>query len=499
MKRYCKNDIQYIYSSLINKAQKEFLRGKIELALKYIKSAASWMYQFNLSYCDEKADNILREIAQQIGRECVKTPISGRCVLIDSWGWDNKGLTQQYINGLMKNDYEILYICTSKDYGRGCDIQKSLKNFGKASFYYVESKDNPIAAAKVIKDLIVDFSSDIVLLHILPYDTAALIACDSLENATVYNINLTDHAFWLGTTIIDYNIEFRPYGKTISIEKRNIKENKLLNLPFFPSRTITHSFEGLPDLPQNSVKVFTGGALYKMLGGDNIFFRLMDVILDRSPNVIILVAGFAPDKRFSRGKSTMKNGDRVLEIGIRSDIDTLFEKIDIYLGTYPTSGGLMTQYAAIHGKPIIAYYKDGDVENKVEEMTNHFQNSFKSFSNIDEFAKYAEKLINDEEFRFREGQILKNGLMTEVLFSNELRNLLLTHTNRITFNTDVIDYDSFFRRYLDLENNNGFMASQDLVTKLKWRAVTALKGYRLNMLEALITVAFKVLSNKFVN
>ena len=45
-----------------------------------------------------------------------------------------------------------------------------------------------------------------------------------------------------------------------------------------------------------------------------------------------------------------------------------FQNCDLFLSTYPTSGGLMCQYAAKYGKPILAYRDKSDMENAVEEM-----------------------------------------------------------------------------------------------------------------------------------
>ena len=51
----------------------------------------------------------------------------------------------------------------------------------------------------------------------------------------------------------------------------------------------------------------------------------------------------------------MKNGERVYTSKYRKDISQLFRNCDIYYGTYPLSGGLMCQYAAAFGNPILAY------------------------------------------------------------------------------------------------------------------------------------------------
>ena len=50
-----------------------------------------------------------------------------------------------------------------------------------------------------------------------------------------YQINLTDHAFWLGSYCIDKCIDFRNYGAKISYEYRKIDSKKIVIIPFYPS------------------------------------------------------------------------------------------------------------------------------------------------------------------------------------------------------------------------------------------------------------------------
>lgn len=49
-----------------------------------------------------------------------------------------------------------------------------------------------------------------------------------------FQINLTDHAFWLGARCIDKCIEFRDYGASISVNERKISKDKITKLPFYP-------------------------------------------------------------------------------------------------------------------------------------------------------------------------------------------------------------------------------------------------------------------------
>lgn len=479
MRPYTKENIISIYEQIKKLAKKSALKGKWLKSLKYIEALANWAYNFNWIYYDEELESLLKEISENTQSEIIiNNPSSQKTVIIDSFCFDNRGLTQQYMRALMSNQMDILYICTANTIKERSDILRELRDYSKASILlFTDKRRNQIEKVSMIIDAISLFSPANIFLHLTPWDTSALMACHMIKGVTIFNINLTDHAFWMGASFIDYNIEFRPYGETISLEERGLSESQLLYLPYYPITPISEEFKGFPEIPRNAIIVFTGGALYKMLGGNNIFFRLMDIILDISPNVIILVAGFSADSRFDQGKSSMRNKDRVWEIGFRSDIDTVFEKIDIFLGTYPTSGALIAQYAAKHGKPILAFRKKGDEENKLEELVNHYQNSFHSFSDIDEFKKYASRLVNDKEFRKSEGLILKDGMITEDIFAKELMKLINNHNNTREMVYDKINYEAFFERYLDLENNNGFAATKKLVRIIK-EDVLKIGGYR---------------------
>ena len=477
MKPYTKEEIRSIYGELLQLAHHEACRKHWEDALLYLEASASWAYHYNYIYTDPDAERLLGNIAKEA------LPIAQysknnerRCVLIDSFCMDNRGLTQQYLRAMFHHEMEILYICTADQIEVGDAILGELNSYPKCrQILFTDVRLTKTEKSKKMIEAISRFAPAHIFLHLTPWDTAALMACHSVKGGCVYNINLTDHAYWLGASLIDYNVEFRSYGKTVSLEKRGLRESQLLVLPYYPITPVTREFKGLPELPQDSVKVFTGGALYKMLGYNNIFFHIMDEVLSIAPNVYILVAGFDPSKCFDEGKKSMRHADRVLEIGMRSDIDAVFEATDIFLGTYPTSGALMAQYAAKHAKPIIAYHDKEDPEGKVEEIVNHYQHSFRSFSEMSNFVGYAKKLITDRSFRQREGEKLQQGLMTETRFAEEFKGMISTHQSSWQLDHDEIDYDAFFEKYMDNENLSNFPATASLVRKLK------LKTSRINV------------------
>ena len=488
MKPYKKKDIEGIYRQLMKSAHENAESGKWDKAVNDIKSAAEWAYNFNLFYTDADAETMLKKMVDaNILKYNIHSSDPDRCVLIDSFCLDNRGLVQQYLRAMRKCNMRILYICTASTTSFGKDILKELYDDEKAEVSILpKCNDDVIEQANMIASAIASFSPSRIFFHLKPWDCIALMACHAVEGVLKYNINLTDHAYWLGASFIDYNLEFRPYGMTVSIEQRNLKQNQLLPMPFYPIEPVSKDFCGLPDLHPKAIRILTGGALYKMMGKDDIFFQLMDAVLGLSTDAYILVAGFAPDKHFDECCHAMKYGNRVVQIGLRSDIDTVFEHCDIYLSTYPMIGGLMLQYAAKHGKPIIAYHDADDVMNLPEEILNCYQSQYQSYSSLEDMTAYAARLINDENFRRSEGSILQKGLMTADRFAEAFHQTITSNRPQWKWERDRIDYNAFFERYLELENSNGFSATKALAKEQGLALVLKLSGFRIQAIQAIM-------------
>ncbi|WP_348768587.1 hypothetical protein [uncultured Bacteroides sp.] len=436
-------------------AQKKYDKGQYQKCLKYIRVASKWAYSFNCFYSDMVLEKLIREVgSKNINNDSIVSPNLNKYVFLDSFGWDNRCLTQQYLRAMMDMGVQILYILLTPISSNSKEILRELYEYGKATVYIMDKHiNNDIEKACVLRQKILNFSPSCLFLHIFPWDITALLTIHSIKGVIKYNINLTDHAYWLGNTFIDYNIEFRAYGKTVSLEKRNLYEEQLLALPYYPIVSKYTEFQGFPSCLLKNVKILTGGNLYKMLGKNNVFFRLMDDILDLSPHVVILVAGISDSKIFEHKRNLMKNGDRVVLIGIRKDINAVFGNCDIYLGTYPLSGGLMTQYAAINSKPIIAYADNGDVCNYIEGVINHYERGVKTYTNKNELITYARKLISDENFRVAEGIKNANSLINPERFNIAFRNLMRTNRSEWNWGKVNIDYNSFASYYIDIENS----------------------------------------------
>lgn len=460
-----------VYSKLSCRAQESYNKGQHQKCLKYIRIASKWAYSFNCFYSDMALEKLIKEVGNKnVSCDFIINPQLNKYVLLDSFGWDNRCLTQQYLRAMMDMGVQILYILLTPISSNSKEILQELHEYGKATIYIMDKHvNNDIEKACFLKQEILKFSPSRLFLHIFPWDVAALLTIHSIKGIIKYNINLTDHAYWLGGTFIDYNIEFRAYGKTVSLEKRNLYEEQLLALPYYPIVSKYTEFQGFSSLLSGKIKILTGGNLYKMLGKNDVFFRMMDDILSLSPQTVILVAGISDSKIFKTKQKLMRNGDRVVLIGIRKDINAVFSNCDIYLGTYPLSGGLMTQYAAINSKPIIAYADNGDVCNYIEGIVNHYGNGVKTYTNRNELISYTKRLINDENFRVAEGTKITNLLMNPERFNIAFRNLMRTNRSEWSWEKVHIDYGSFASYYIDIENNyqtSGGIAS--IVSEMKF-------------------------------
>ena len=486
-----------IYEKLISRTEKCIKNKDYNTALLCIKTASRWAYHFNWIYADKRID----QLALKIGRNLlppfeIKNNDCKRYLLIDTHGIDNRGLTQQYIRGLMAMNVEFLFISLEPIANQQRDIRKELEAYPKATTLYLDGKltqfERLISAANVIKE----YQPQIALAHVFPWDAISFMLFDAAKGMKVYNINFTDHAFWMGSSIIDYNIEFRDYGMSVSLDKRNLKKEQLVYLPYYPIKPLNEPFQGFPVLPKDSIIILSGGSFYKMLGENDMFFKMCDQILDISSKAILLIAGTGNVDLVKQKISIMRNSSKVYLIGDRRDINEVFKHCDIYLNTYPVIGGLMSQYAAINSKPIVTLGKKDEEFSNIEGIVNHFGNNVKTFYSLKELLEYTRKCINDEEFRISEGIKNKKALISEKQFNQILSNILLDkYSDLFNWKRLKINYDKISNLYLDVENNNSKTGIYILLSTLRFHAISLFPKYILYFLslglKKLIRVSFQ--------
>lgn len=452
-----KENIDQAYNKVKRLANKAFEEQDYNKAILELERSAKVANLFNFIYSDSDSESLIRQLSARIISSPVDTFTSKqkKYVFYDSFGWDNRGLTQQYIRAFKSLKVDFLYIYENEDTVNSKCLAQDLRECGEHVTIYKLNHSLPaIEQIRSLYDRIVQYAPEKAFLHIAPWAVKSLCVFYALPQVEKYNINLTDHAFWLGNECFDYNIEFRNYGYSVSMEKRGFKSERLLLLPYYP--IVNHNrFEGFPvEIHPDSVKIFSGGAFYKIYGERGAYFEIVKRILTKNPQVVLLFAGTGEDGPLMKFIKENEFDKRFILLGDRKDINEVFKSCDIYLCTYPFTGGLMAQYAAINSKPILSYSSSDFPTNYIEDIVCYDNSRKITYTDLDQFYEYSDKLCVDPIFRQEEGKELKQCVIDREIFDAKVRQILDKGNTGIKGKEGLaINYERFSEKYLEVENN----------------------------------------------
>jgi hypothetical protein len=441
------------YSYFKHNAISYYQKGNIEKSVKFTQLAARIGYKFNFIYTDDE----LEENIQCLSRKIIPKPVSfkkikDRIVFYDSFAIDNRGLTQQYLRAIFSWNSELLFITTRKNIGN--DIFKELKAYSKSEVFIV-SENSFSEMIKSAFQRVTEFKPDKVFLHYSPWDIFGFTLWLQINSTDRFFINLTDHAFWLGKNTADYFLEFRNFGFNLSWKYRGIPKSKLLVQHYYPIRTITN-FEGFPCETENKIIAFSGSNYYKIYGKDFFFLKVMKEVLEQNDNLLFYFAGSGNSKPLRDFIKKNKLDDRFILIGNRNDLSEVFERIDIYVNTFPLIGGLMSQYAVISKKPIVGYADPSNYSfNDTEDFLGIEKQNIIVKSTIKDFIDYFNLLINKIEVRENNIRYISNSVISEIDFNKTLRQTIEAKKipdSQINFDA-IINEEEIFDTYYDMEVN----------------------------------------------
>lgn len=429
-------------------------------ALYYFDQAAILAYNLNWIFKDQEIENCLNNIAKQLlPNVCERyNPNKNRFVFYDQIG-STTVLALQYLRALISWNIEFLYILDPSRYSSN-EIIDEISKYSKAEVYVLpELLEDKVLNVRLIYDKIILYSPEITFLHSPADGSFGVMLWSLLPQIKRYRIVPGDHHFYLGISVTDYAIEFREFGLSLSFYKRDLHSEQLILQPYYPIEN-NAKFEGLPSFEiEKPIIIYTGGATYKIMGEDNLFFEIMKKILLNYENVIILFSGSEYNLYIDDFIKQNKFEKRFYFLGFRKDFIEIMKKCDIYLGTYPFFGGLMTQYAAICKKPILQYLPEKQISyllDGIESVLAYGQHAEKriSFDKLKDFFEYADKLIIDDFFRVREGEILSTRVINKAEFEEVLYAQIFVQRNDI--NIKQINENYFYEKekwYLDVANN----------------------------------------------
>lgn len=198
---------------------------------------------------------------------------------------------------------------------------------------------------------------DAIVLHQHPDDAVVVAALSCEDLPPVAMRNHSDIMFSLGTSVSDVVIEYREAGRQMTIERRGCDRSAYLPTPMLKQgcagdRSALRESLGIPS---DAVVVLTVGSAYKYKPGtDANFFRAMNDVLQRNPDVWVIYAGDQWDQYLDQmvcetGRIILLN-DFATPMG---DLSSPHLVADIYVEGYPIGSQIALLEAAAIGLPVV--------------------------------------------------------------------------------------------------------------------------------------------------
>lgn len=442
-------DVKREFAILKNKARKALSGNKAELAALYLEKAARLMYNYSLLYSDGEIEEMIHELANRISISIDADNIcEDRVVVVDSFGFSYRGLAWIYCKALLDNNKKLLFVVTdsARDTESFRDLREFLETNGASIAYF--SEKTYTKATQQLAGVIGKFKPRSVFFHGTPWDVSALTSISALPAyVDKYQINLTDHAFWIGSTVFDHCLEFREYGRSISFFKRGMPEEKLHCLPYYPMQTIGDTpFQGLPFDTADKYFV-SGGSAYKT-EGSNTFPSLVESLLGLDVSMRFVFLSNDIPHWWSRLERMFPG--RVYRLDERKDLVPILSRARFCLSTYPLYGGLMTQIAAVAGVVPLTLKREGmeDASRLLpcREVTI-------DYSTENELLVEAERLIRDEAYRKMRAKEMRSSVMDSTKFA---KNLAEAMRGDMRFAMPIAEPDDSDLIRLGMERNGTF-------------------------------------------
>ncbi|MGE4500915.1 MAG: hypothetical protein AB7C96_11260 [Hydrogenovibrio sp.] len=341
---------------------------KIEQAFQLIETVAHIYYHTALGYkfpsLDAKIDMALK--VYKVNKEDINfdCPNDDYVLFVDYFGWDNKGLTIQYVNALLKSDKKLLYLHlnSSKEF-LNTEIYSFLKK-QNISILFVNKSLSLTKKLDLIFSMLRVYKLTHIFFHTAPWDILSVAIAAKYLDSKRYQINITDHAYWLGVDFFDYIINFRQVGVDISVLCRESSIVKQILIPMYASKP-SAKLKELPVDVKGRFLIVSGGNTYKVSAENNPYFSVIKTVLNTIDNAIFLYIGGGDPSQINEFISKNNFQNKAFYLGERSDFFEIMQLADVYFATYPVGGGLMSLYAANAGIPFVSLCDNKEQEQKV--------------------------------------------------------------------------------------------------------------------------------------
>ena len=442
-------------------------KGKTERALACLAACSQVLYDYNQVYTDRELEDAAKALGNRMREEHREAldayePTAGKVLFYDGFGLDSRGVAKMYLNALLKNGYRVIYLIPETSRGNMPETEEILR--GKDAVLYSYPRDSFGQWAEALAGIFLKEQPKAMLFYTTPYDASGAAAFAMMRGkAERFLIDLTDHAYWLGTGSNDFFLGSREMSASNQLYGRGIPREKLIKLGVNLMVDEAEDPAGLPFDPEKTRYVFSGGELYKTLGdAENTYYRIVDHLLEGHPDLYFLYAGSGDDREMK--KITGKYSGRAFRVPERKDFYSLIRHSVFYLNTYPMFGGMMMKYAAHCGRLPLTLRHENDSDGLlVDQESREIE-----YDTAGELMADADRLLADPDYLAAREKKLEGSTISEERFVKNLRGALEEHRTDYDHRYSRMDTARFQEEYLERFDP---AAEAEKLTKARYRSI----------------------------
>ena len=361
----------------------------------------------------------------------------------DGFGLDKRGIALIMCKAILNRGYKLIYVSPKENKFKQPVFFKEIR--GKnVVFEFYSNVGRKLNRINLLSSFFQKHHPKLAFFYSTPNDVAGCCVFNALKDIVFrYQIDLTDHAFWLGVNAFDICNGGRPFSASIQHYYRGIPKEKIsmLDASLFVEDC---QFQGLP-FDESKKFVFSGGQLYKTLGDkNNTYYKIVGHILKYHSDVLFLYAGSGDDAMLRRLEERFP--ERVYHINERPDFFQIIKRCTLYLNTYPMFGGLMMRYAALAGKLPLTLKHNSDSDGiLIDQQSRNIE-----YNSYDELVTDLDRLLSDNDYlKYREKK-LQGSVVTNECFERNIQLMIEEHRTEFpVIQIKKINTDRFREEFLD--------------------------------------------------
>lgn len=250
-----------------------------------------------------------------------------------------------------------------------------------------------------------------IVLHVHMHDVVPLIAfgTDKFKRPVIL-FNHADHLFWVGVSIADVIADLRSWGQALTLDKRGAKNSFILGIPGEASITsLKNDREQIRQklgIDPGRKLILSAGAPHKYIQlGQWNFTLAITRILENNPDAFFVCIGPRPEELPGWAGLSKRFRERCVALGSKSpeELHEWMAASDLYLDSFPMSGGTALGNAVAIGTPCLA----------MKSVTGHLDYVLKTGAYCDSLQELQQKaslLLQDSDLAEHAVQELQGAL-----------------------------------------------------------------------------------------